>query len=99
MMKLPRSHDTQTAIVSTGNAWTRFFILSAALLLHTGCRVTRPSWLQPGHLYHQQLRATHFDPYADVDAAPEVTGARPRGYVRPRAQAEQAQWFMDPAGQ
>jgi hypothetical protein len=99
MMKLSRSHGTRTEIVSSGNWWTRFIILSAALLLQTGCQVSFPTWLQPGHLYHQRLRATHFDPYADVDAAPEVAGGRPRDYVRPRGQAEKSQWSMDSAGQ
>ncbi len=99
MTKFPRSQGTPTTLASVGNGWTRWIFLSAVLLLHTGCRVSLPTWLQPGHLYQQRLRATHFDPYADVDAAPEVTGGRPRDYVRPRAQAEKAQWFLDSAGQ
>jgi hypothetical protein len=99
MMKSPLSQGTQTALMSAGNAGTRLVILSAALLLQSGCGVSLPTWLRPGHLYQQRLRATHFDPYADVDAAPEITGGRPRDYVRPRAQAEKAQWFLDSAGQ
>ena len=98
MIDLPRFHGTP-AIVSARVAWKQYVILSVVLLLQTGCQVTFPNWLQPGHLYHQQLRATHFDPYADVDAGPEVAGGRPRSYERPRAQAEKAQWSLDQAGQ
>ena len=100
MIDSPRFHGTQTAILSTGGVWKQCAVLTVALLLQTGCRVTVPRLLQPpGHLYHQRLRATHFDPYADVDAGPEVAGGRPRSYERPRAQAEKAQWFLDAAGE
>jgi hypothetical protein len=72
-----------------------FTVALTTLLFVSGCGLSRPNWFQPGHLYHQRLRATHFDPYADTDAAPEFDGGRPRDYQTPRSQPEKAQWFMD----
>lgn len=62
-------------------------------LVLSGCNVAVPSLRNPGHLYTQQLRATYFDPYGNVDAAPQIEGGRPEGYLRPRAAPVQSQWF------
>ena len=70
-------------------------VIIVVLLACSGCGLSRPNWFQPGHLYHQQLRATHFDPYADTYGAPEFDGSRPRDFQTQRSQPEQAQWFMD----
>ncbi len=70
-------------------------LLAVLLATGAGCGLSRPNWSQPGHLYHQRLRATHFDPYGDTDAAPDFAGSRPRSYARPRSEVERAQWFAD----
>ncbi|MCA9265632.1 MAG: hypothetical protein KDA60_17345, partial [Planctomycetales bacterium] len=51
----------------------------------SGCGLNLPTLRSPGHLYHQQLRATHFDPYADQAAAPTFEGSRPLQYSVPRS--------------
>ncbi len=71
--------------------WAAFATL---LICLPGCGLAMPNWFQPGHLYHQRLRATHFDPYGDIDAAPDFDGSRPREFQRPRSQSEKSQWFM-----
>ena len=71
-------------------------LLAFLVIGETGCtRLSAPNWFQPGHLYHQRLRATHFDPYGDTDSAPEFDGIRPREFQRPRSETERAQWFTD----
>ena len=64
-----------------------------ALLAVAGCNLDQPNFRRPGRIYDQQLRATYHDPYGAVEGAPEIVGARPPSYERPRAQPVQSQWF------
>jgi hypothetical protein len=64
------------------------------LVALTGCGVQWPNLRHPGHVYQQRLRATYHDPYASVQAGPEVVGGRPIMYERPRPQPVQTQWFL-----
>jgi hypothetical protein len=56
-----------------------------------GCKVGRPNWWNPGSAPAQQHRATIYDPYADNDAGPEIVGARPREFAKPRPEAVRSQ--------
>ena len=72
------------------SSWlTRFALLLLATGL-TGCAVDRPNWLNPGTVPEQQRRAGLHDPYADVDAGPEVVGGRPREFQKPRPEPVRA---------
>ena len=73
------------------------YLLRVGLLLTlvSGCRLTPPNFLHPGHLYQQQLRATYHDPYAVTEGAPDFAGSRPPAYEQPRAPVVQSQWQLD----
>lgn len=60
-----------------------------------GCSLALPSLHNPGHVHYQQLRATHFDPYANTYSAHEIEGGRPRAFDKPRALPETSQWTLD----
>ena len=70
----------------------RWSLLIAAAVLCTtaGCRLVPPSWFHPGTARQQQLRAQQFDPYTDVESAPEVVGGRPLEYEKPPPEAVRA---------
>lgn len=42
---------------------------------------------------YQQSRAILHDPYPDVDAGPDVVGARPRDFQQPLPPAVRNQWL------
>ena len=53
-------------------------ILSTLGLLSilSGCHLGQPQLFEPGPIRYQQSRAILHDPYPDVDAGPDVVGAR-----------------------
>lgn len=66
-------------------------LLATAVLFGTcGCSLIPPSWFRPGTAREQQLRAQQFDPYTDVESAPEVVGGRPLQYEKPPPEAVRA---------
>lgn len=43
----------------------------------------------------QQAAASRWDPYADVDAGPEIVGGRPRDFARPASEPVRSDGFRD----
>lgn len=77
----------------------RLFSLAGLAAVLLGCTGTGgPSWFRPGPAQYQQRKAERFDPYAQPDIGPDVTGARPREYDRPTAEPARSRWTI-PASQ
>ena len=72
---------------------TYAFLLSTIVL--TGCTLPSRRFQSPGPIGFQQLEATQFDPYGDMDAGPEIVGGRPREFQRPAAEPARARRFRD----
>jgi hypothetical protein len=72
-------------------------LVLAITLASSGCtqHLGRPQWGNPGTTEAQRQRANLFDPYADNDLGPEVVGARPRGFQKPRAEAARTPLLRD----
>lgn len=70
-------------------------ILAMLCCMVVGCVLPQRQFQGPQTIQQQQLSATSFDPYADVDAAPEIVGARPREFQRPAAEPERTRAFQD----
>jgi hypothetical protein len=76
-------------------------ILCSCLLVTAsgvGCGYNRPLATRPGSLEQQRFTASVHDPYADNDAGPEVVGARPREFSKPRAEPTRSRAFGTAAG-
>jgi len=69
--------------------------LLASLVATAGCRLTLPTWLDPGTLPQQQQRASLHDPYAVDDWGPPIEGMRPRNYQKPRSEPVREKWYTD----
>jgi hypothetical protein len=69
--------------------------LSVALLHVIGCTLPGRQYQTPRPTGQQQLEATQWDPYADVDAGPEIVGSRPREFQRPAAEPVRARGFQE----
>lgn len=66
-----------------------YLIVALAMLgVLPACGLDAPRLTSPGSLMDQRFRAVMFDPYADVDIAPEVVGGRPREFQHPLPQSE-----------
>ncbi len=70
-------------------------LCAGTLLLATvphlfACSLATPQLRSPGSLMDQRFRAVMYDPYADVDVAPEVVGGRPKDFQRPLSQADRS---------
>lgn len=48
-----------------------------------------------GSVEDQRRNATVHDPYADIDAGPEIVGGRPRGYDKPLAEPVRSRPFWE----
>jgi hypothetical protein len=71
-------------------------LLSIGLLaLLTGSGCYRPNFLHPGSAPYQRHQATLHDPYPDGDAAPEITGGRPRDFQNPLPEPVRNRWLRD----
>ncbi len=62
-----------------------------------GCvrNLAGPQWGNPGTGPAQRSRAAVFDPYVDNDLGPEVVGARPRDFQKPRAEPTRSPLLRD----
>lgn len=63
------------------------------LSILSGCHLGQPQLFEPGPIRYQQSRAILHDPYPDVDAGPDVVGARPRDFQQPQPPAVRNQWL------
>jgi hypothetical protein len=61
-------------------------LITAALLMVSGCGYGRPLLQPPGPMYRQQQNASLHDPYPDNDLGPTVDGGRPRDFQKPLAE-------------
>lgn len=75
-------------------------ILILSLTMLSGCRGTQqPSLAYPGSVEYQQHAAQIHDPFPDVEAGPELLGARPRDYDVPYSNTRRVQtdrWSRSP---
>lgn len=55
-----------------------------------GCTLPNAQYQPPRTVRQQQLEATQWDPYAAVEAGPEIVGGRPRGFERPASEPVRA---------
>ncbi len=83
------------------NHWAPRVILPGMMLLGlivtSGCRVSPPQVRRPGTVGQQQYRASLFDPYTDVNIAPEVVGGRPREFQTPMPNPDRNKWVWNQA--
>jgi len=70
-------------------------LLAISLLASAGCTATFPTVRGPGTVEQQRLRTSVLDLYPEPNMGPEVTGARPPNYQRPRTEVRQAQEFRE----
>lgn len=63
-----------------------FITIAWISLNSSGCGLRRPFERPPGTFEQQQREAAQHDPYADNDAGPEIVGARPREFAKPRSE-------------
>ncbi len=56
-------------------------------------RLERPKWRNPGTIAQQRQQAEKYDPYASIDAAPEIVGGRPRDFLYPTPEASRSNKF------
>jgi len=77
---------------------SRFRLLAMAAPLVAsvvGCSsLAPPSFYNPGPAAYQQSRALRFDPYPEVEPAPEIVGARPLEYEKPLDEVYRSRWFL-----
>ena len=70
-------------------------LLVVVLVPVLGCTLPNRQYQPPRTTGQQQLEATQWDPYADVDAGPEIVGGRPREFQRPASEPVRARGFRD----
>ena len=69
-------------------------LLVAASVALAGCAsIAPPDWGNPGTAAVQQRRAEQYDPYAEPDVGPNITGGRPREYQKPLAEPLRGLWL------
>ncbi len=69
--------------------WLWVAVVTLGLL---GCQTAAPpNVYHPGPIDYQQHYAQQFDPWPEVDSAPELVGARPRGFQKPYAEPRRVQ--------
>jgi len=82
------------------NSCVRYWMaILIALSLAGGCTLPNRQFQPPRPIGLQQMEATQWDPYADVDGAPEIVGARPRDFQRPASEAVRARSFRESSWQ
>ena len=57
----------------------------------TGCADMFPDWCHPGFAQVQRKQAQRFDPYPEPDMGPDMAGARPGDFDKPRPEVQRAQ--------
>lgn len=72
-----------------------YIAFAVCVLLSTGCTLPNRQVQPPRTMGQQQLEATQWDPYADIDGGPEIVGGRPREFQRPPSQPIRASGFRD----
>ena len=77
------------------NTSLKILVLWSLWLNLGGCMLPSRQYQQPRTLGQQRLEATQWDPYAEVDNAPEIVGGRPREFQRPAAEPVRAKGFRD----
>ncbi len=70
---------------------TATLLLAASVL--AGCQSSGPALKPPGPIEKQRFHATMFDPYGDVDVAPEIVGGRPREFAQPLTEGDRSRLF------
>lgn len=81
-------HASNNVLYEARTPKMRFSLLPVltVILFATGCNYKRPFEAAPGPIWQQQAEANLHDPYADFDAGPEIVGARPREFNKPRTE-------------
>jgi hypothetical protein len=73
----------------------RQICLMAILIACSACgcssTVTWPNWCHPGWIGEQRGRAERFDPYPAIDFDQSMYGTRPRDFMDPTSEVQQAQ--------
>ena len=77
---------------------TLLFAATSLTLVACSPTVHKPHLDSPGSAPYQRKLAENFDPYPLPDMGPEMVGARPREFDKPRNEVERSRQFLDSVG-